>query len=865
MAGQPETDGEMAATAETMTAAASDRLAEIDGLRRRGRLGEAMAACEELLRHAPENIRLLLLAAAITRDGQHYIRSSAYLDRVVAARPTRAADFCETARIWRQCGNKAGALDAYRDALRLDPAQAAAHVDLAEIQAEDDENEEAIYHLKIAVAVEPERLDARERLAVLLDATGEGAQAMALRQETMRRARRQINAEYMRIRTPAVSASPRVMQRHRLAWAHALLVYGTSAVGVARFQEESGSGIDAAAETYRDGLTVLAEAADQARSVSGLRRAFATASLAFSRCHFEMALLQERRGDPGAAIHHLEEALRAHGSPWDEVYEKLGALVEGQKMAIGRLRDLVAVYTGQASAPAGYPVSRWNLARHASGWLSWVGKARAVLATKAGRHIALLAARPEELQLCLAIACVLMARGHRVDLLWWPGLRFEGDGDPDAVFGCWDETLMAGEMAALAALGLPEDLRLVDLRDLTPAAADDAMEREAERLAMLDAMRQGETGTIYATGRPVLVQRQNRTLRNLQAMRRLAAYVAETPFHHLIVMNGDMMESAGTFWVARRAKRTVIAWNRCRDRSSAITISCNRTRADCDFAALWQSDEPHTLAAQRRERVLSWLSGRTGGDFRVVEPRKRHLPTKKALTALAEHGLDPARPVAVLFGDRASAGVTSDGLVFGDAKNWIARNVEWFEQHPDWQLVIRLYPQDGPTGVRSALRERWPELPRNIRILESSDAKLDYHLLELAQLGVYRINPIGLEMAMMGIIAIAAGRPFFANKGFTQEARDEDDYFRLVRRALDGPEAAAMTDREIELAWCFADVYLHVAPKPFPWSDRYFWRDIEECPMSRLLTAEGEARFGWAFAAFAGDFTFRDGVVGTID
>jgi tetratricopeptide (TPR) repeat protein len=474
MSGQPETGGEMAATTETGTVAAADRLAEIDGLRRRGRLGEAMAACEELLRHAPENIRLLLLAAAITRDGQHFIRSAAYLDRVVAARPTRAADFCEAARIWRQCGNKTGALDAYRDALRLDPAQAAAHVNLAEIQAEDDENDEAIYHLKVAVAVEPDRLDARERLAVLLDATGEGAQAMALRLETMRRARRRIQAEYMRIRTPAASASPRAMQRHRLAWAHALLVYGTSAVGVAKFQEESGSGIDAAAVTYRDGLAVLAEAADQARSVGGLRRAFATASLAFSRCHFEMAQLQERRDDPGAAIFHLEEALRAHGSPWDEVYAKLGALVDAQKVGIGRLRDLVAAHTGQASASAAFPVSRWNLARHASGWLAWVGKARAVLGTKAGRHIALVAARPEEVQLCLAIACVLLARGHRVDLLWWPGLRFEGDGDSDATFDRWDEALMAGEMGALAALGLPEELRLVDLRGLTPAAADDA-------------------------------------------------------------------------------------------------------------------------------------------------------------------------------------------------------------------------------------------------------------------------------------------------------------------------------------------------------------------------------------------------------
>jgi tetratricopeptide (TPR) repeat protein len=159
----------MTATAATEAGREPDRLAEIEGLRRRGRLGDAMAACQDLLQQSPEDARLLLLAAAISRDGRHHIRAASYLERVLAAEPPRASIYGEAARIWRQCGNKAGAVDAYRNALRLDPAWAPAHIELAEIQSEDGHVDEAVYHLKIAIAVDPDKLDARERLAALLE------------------------------------------------------------------------------------------------------------------------------------------------------------------------------------------------------------------------------------------------------------------------------------------------------------------------------------------------------------------------------------------------------------------------------------------------------------------------------------------------------------------------------------------------------------------------------------------------------------------------------------------------------------------------------------------------------------------------
>jgi hypothetical protein len=363
-----------------------------------------------------------------------------------------------------------------------------------------------------------------------------------------------------------------------------------------------------------------------------------------------------------------------------------------------------------------------------------------------------------------------------------------------------------------------------------------------------------------------MVQRQYRARRNAMAMRRLSTYLADAKPHHMLVLDGDMMEGGCAFFTARRAGCPVLVWERCADRAHGVMLSFNKTRSDRDYTALWKADAPHDLTPARRERVMSWLANKTGGDYRLVSPRKRYIPTARSFRALADHRLDSVRPVAVLFGDRSvdSEG-TRDGDVFPDSQTWIIRNIDFFGMHPEWQLIVRLYPQDGPSGVRAALRERQSDLPRNVSFVESGDPKLDYQLLDVAQLGLFRTNPIGLEIAMMGVIAVAASRTYFTSQGFTRDTEDEDAYFRMVRRALESPDAVAMTDREIELAWCFADICVHAAPKPFPWSRRSFWTDVtEEWPMKRVLGDAGQARFGPTFALMGGETDLQDGVVGDI-
>lgn len=855
----------MATTANPKPGETWDSVAAVEALRRGARLSEAMAACDDLLRRAPDDPGILLLAATIRRDRRQYAEALTYLDRVLTVSPREARICRDAARLRRQCGNKAGAKAAYRMALACDPAYAPAHCELAELHVADGQADDAIYHLEIAIAIDPGRLDAREQLAALLEANGRGEEATGLRRETMYRARRLIGETYTKIRTPAASASPRALQRLRLSWAHALLVYGTAGIGVAKHEEAEGD-TDRAVAAYRETLETLSDGADQARVVPGLRRVFTTATLAFSQCHYELALLHDRREEPYWAIHHVEEALRARGSPWDDAYAQLGTLIAAQDAPIATIRESIDRATGRRVPAAAYPITRWAFAARARQWLADATRYRDANAGRGGHRIAMVAGSPFDFQMSVAMACIHIARGHSVDLLWLPGLRFAGACDPEPAYDRWDETLMADEIESLKSADLPDGLTLIDLRTLPVLDVDGEMETTAGSLAERDCGRRRSTNTVYALTGMLDEQQRERTARNLYAMRRLAHYFAETPPHHLLAMNGDTMESGCAFWAARQAERQAIVWEPSPDRSSAISISCNETRSRRDYSELWRLDEPHELSPERRERVLAWFSSRTGGDFRVVTPRKRYAPPARSFAALADHRLDAVRPVVVLFGDRnADLEVMHEGAAFPDGLTWIMRNIEFFGEHPEWQLIIRLYPQDGPSGVRTALREKRSDLPRNVSLVESSDAKLDYRLLEVAQLGLFRTNPIGLEIAMMGVVAVASGHTQFSGMGFTRDAGSEEEYFRTVRRTLENPESIAMTDREIELAWCFADLSVYAAPKLFPWTPRNFWRDVlEEWPVNRVLGGEGMTRFGKVFSVLAGEAELPDGVVGDI-
>ena len=82
---------------------------------------------------------------------------------------------------------------------------------------------------------------------------------------------------------------------------------------------------------------------------------------------------------------------------------------------------------------------------------------------------------------------VLLARGHDVDFVWLPATRHQRACTPEPMYDYWDEELLTDEPARLGADGLPDGLRLLDLRAFPLAPDRRDMENECRRLAWIDA------------------------------------------------------------------------------------------------------------------------------------------------------------------------------------------------------------------------------------------------------------------------------------------------------------------------------------------------------------------------------------------
>jgi tetratricopeptide (TPR) repeat protein len=796
-----------------------DQLVLVEKLRRSGAYDEALALCQDLVGEAPDDPEPLRAAAAISREAGHTQMALPLLERAARLAPERADVHCDLAATLLEAGEDAGAEDSYARAIETDPDCAPAHLGLASIFEAQGRADAAIREYEAAIACNPTALAPRESLLRLLDAAGQSERAHALRRETMRQARDDLGDAYDRIRSESLHTPVYESDEARLAWSHALLTYAMAGTDIARDLEQRGDS-KAAVQEYRGMLGVFAEAAAQAQSVDGLRRTFETASSAFAHCHAELASLQEVFGNPGGAVYHLEEAWRANRVASRTQREKLGEVALRCAPDIAGIRDAVAAYHGKMPPPAAIPITRWDFARHARDWLADATAARERAQPARRNRIAIAAFNAHHIQLFFAMACALYARGHSIDFLWLPCLEFDRTCDPEPVYDGWDEVLLAREMRGLAGDGLPEGFRMLDLRDLplAPAGPDDA--EVAAQQAFTDLRNHYRTTAIDCEAEPMRTRLRNRTLTDLDAMRRLRSYFAATAVDRLVLFNAGVLEYGAIFHAARDVGVTVVSWEQAPHRKEQYILSINRKFGDFALDRIWEDDVPHAMTEARRQRVREWMKSKDAQANLDPAPRGRLVPAAPARALLEKLGLDPDKPTAALFPN-----ITSDTAAldrdrgFASVADWAVRTAAFFADHPEWQLVVRTHPDEkiwSEEFFGEFLRRRWPVLPANIRIVESEDPLSSYRLLEAVQVGLYYTGTLGFEMAMFGIHALSAARPLFGGKGFSREYDTVEAYFEAISAVFADPEATKVTEEEMHLAWCFLDLYVSDVPKPLP-------------------------------------------------
>jgi hypothetical protein len=495
--------------------------------------------------------------------------------------------------------------------------------------------------------------------------------------------------------------------------------------------------------------------------------------------------------------------------------------------------------------------------RHLSGWLNSLDPSVSRPTPPDSRNsspILFFSVYPHWIDYSLAIATLLVGRGAPVDFWWLDHMTPLAERPRPVREAYWKRQARRQEKEMSHS-----QLVLRNLSQIEPSEPTELMRKCAAQQAHIDVsyLLQKERIELESSerDRAVLAERFER---NLEAIRRVAAAYQTRNYSHVLLGNGGILEFGAVYryFQAMGARVTTFESVDIRNR---IWVSHGASVVRADTSDLWNEDVPHILTQERRERVLGFMQERQKSDSgHLVIPYQKASPAS-ARSIRKSLGLSEDRPIVLICPNVPFDAVFYSGgrQVFSEMSLWLVETCRYLTSRPHCQVVVRSHPAEPyyhTTETAAALlAEHIGPLPSHIKFVAPTDDISTYSIMEIADLGIVFASTTGLEMALRGIPVIC-GNPsqHYNRKGFTSDPETREDFFAAIDHVISDPQACRLTRRQMELAFCYADIYFHHWYRGFPYQAQTLWKDLQEWPVPRVLSEEGLGRFGAVLDELAG-------------
>ena len=324
----------------------------------------------------------------------------------------------------------------------------------------------------------------------------------------------------------------------------------------------------------------------------------------------------------------------------------------------------------------------------------------------------------------------------------------------------------------------------------------------------------------------------------------------------VIIPNGSILEMGIFYQVANYLDIPTITYEFGEQRNR-IWLALNKEVMRQETDDLWAAFRDRPITNNELEKVRDLFGSRKNADlWKNFSRRWQTLPSQGGEQVRQSLGLDD-RPVALL-----AANVIGDSLTLGrqmfssNMTEWLERTVKYVAERSDLQLVVRIHPGERHTkgpSVAEIVNQALLTIPENIRLISADDQINTYDLLEIANLGLVYTTTVGLEMAMSGVPVLVVGQTHYREKGFTFDPKSWEDYFSLLERFAQNQQSFQLPSEQVDLAWQYAYNFFFEYPAPFPWPMPRFWKELEDWPIERVLSAEGLAEYGDTFRYLVGE------------
>lgn len=268
-----------------------------------------------------------------------------------------------------------------------------------------------------------------------------------------------------------------------------------------------------------------------------------------------------------------------------------------------------------------------------------------------------------------------------------------------------------------------------------------------------------------------------------------------------------------------------VAWELCRRRGIDVvtyergfikeTLVFRRGAPACltDLSDLWDRFADVALTPEQDERLDEYLDARRHG--------RRTIDRYWADARFDEPSRAGSGRLVTLFTNLTwDSAVIGKELAYPSIQAWIVAAVEAMAARPEHELVIRLHPaevklpgKETREPVLPFLRQRFPTLPPNVRVIEPDDPTSSYPLMEASDLGLVFTSTTGMELALAGVPVIVAGETHYRGKGFTVDVSSPSEFLAALDDVLADPARHRPDPQRVRR---YANLFFFEAPVDSP-------------------------------------------------
>jgi hypothetical protein len=218
------------------------------------------------------------------------------------------------------------------------------------------------------------------------------------------------------------------------------------------------------------------------------------------------------------------------------------------------------------------------------------------------------------------------------------------------------------------------------------------------------------------------------------------------------------------------------------------------------------------LTREQNGQLTDYLAQRSRGkgDWTWVTPEaalRGELQEREQL--VVELGLDPGKPIVGLLTNVLwDAQLYYESQAFPDMLEWLWTTIDYFVDHPELQLIVRIHPHEVKAGnrqpVEPELRRRYPRLPQNIHVIPFDHPYNTYALMSLCRVVLIYGTKTGVELTATGTPVIVAGEAWIRGKGISYDASTREEYLRWLDKI---PELEPLDEETTGLARRYAYHY----------------------------------------------------------